>query len=59
MSATESRWLDAEATARYISVRVDTLPRLVRAGRIPEPNRLLGDRIPRWHAPRPVHLQGA
>ena len=49
MSATaEPRWLNADATARYISVRVDALPRLVKAGRIPEPNRTLGDRSPRW-----------
>jgi hypothetical protein len=45
---TESRWLNAEATAKYISVRVDALSRLVRQGRIPEPNRSLGVRSPRW-----------
>lgn len=32
----DPRWLDAEATARYISVRIDALPRLVRQGRIPK-----------------------
>ena len=45
---TDSRWLDPEATARYISVRVDALPRLVRQGRIPQPDYTLGPRSPRW-----------
>lgn len=42
------RWLNAEATARYLSVRVDALPRLVKAGRIPAPSYQLGKRMPRW-----------
>ncbi len=33
----DPRWLDAEAAADYISVRVDALPRLVKQGRIPPP----------------------
>ena len=45
---TEPRWLNAEATARYICVRVDALQRLVRQGRIPKPNYSLGPRSPRW-----------
>ena len=44
----EPRWLNAEAAASYLSVRVDALPRLVKQGRIPEPNRTLGERSPRW-----------
>ena len=44
----ERRWLDAEATARYICVRVDALPRLVRLGRIPKPDYSMGPRSPRW-----------
>lgn len=44
----EARWLDIDATARYLSVRADALPRLVKQGRIPEPNYLLGPRMPRW-----------
>lgn len=44
----EPRWLDAEATAAYISVRVDALSRLVRQGRIPRPDYRLGERSPRW-----------
>jgi hypothetical protein len=44
----EPRWLDADAAAAYISVRVDALPRLVKAGRIPAPDHTLGVRSPRW-----------
>jgi hypothetical protein len=42
------RWLDAAGVAAYICVRVDLLARLVREGRIPEPNYELGKRKPRW-----------
>jgi hypothetical protein len=42
------RWLNPEAAAAYISVRVDALPRLVRQGRIPAPDRSLGEKSPRW-----------
>lgn len=48
MSETDSRWLDPEAAAKYISVRVDALSRLVRQGRIPKPDYSLGPRSPRW-----------
>jgi hypothetical protein len=44
----DSRWLNPEAAARYISVRVDALARLVRQGRIPKPDYSLGPRSPRW-----------
>ena len=44
----QDRWLDADATARYISVRVDKLPRLVKDGKLPEPSRHLGPKQPRW-----------
>lgn len=44
----DARWLDPEATARYISVRIDALPRLVRECRIPKPDYTLGPRSPRW-----------
>src|SRR5258708_1483879 len=47
-SRTEPRWLNAEATAHYISVRIDALPRLVKQGRIPAPDHRLGVRSPRW-----------
>lgn len=44
----DARWLNAESTAAYISVRVDALPRLVKQGRIPAPDHTLGVRSPRW-----------
>ena len=44
----EPRWLDTEAAADYISVRPDTLARLVKAGRVPAPTYQLGPRNPRW-----------
>lgn len=45
---TDPRWMNPEQTARYISVRIDALSRLVRQGRIPQPNYALGPRSPRW-----------
>jgi hypothetical protein len=42
------RWLSPSAAAAYIDVRVDALPRLVRAGRIPPPTYTLGQRSPRY-----------
>lgn len=45
---TEPRWLDREAVARYISVRVDEIPRLLKTGRLPKPSYHLGPRSPRW-----------
>jgi hypothetical protein len=44
----EPRWLDRDALADYISVRVDELPRLAKAGLLPEPSRHLGPKKPRW-----------
>lgn len=44
----EPRWMDATETAKYICVRVDALPRLVRQGRIPRPHYDVGPRSPRW-----------
>lgn len=48
MSAERSRWMSPEATADYLDVRVDALPRLVRAGRVPAPDYRLGPRSPRY-----------
>lgn len=48
MARIEPRWLDAAATADYISVRVGDLPRLVKQGRIPPPAHPLGPKQPRW-----------
>lgn len=45
---TDPRWLDREACAAYISVRVDELPRLLRRGLLPSPSYHLGPRCPRW-----------
>lgn len=44
----EPRWLDADAAADHLSLRVDAFLRLVKAGRIPPPSRHLGERTPRW-----------
>ncbi len=44
----ERRWLSPEAAAAYLDVRVDALPRLVRAGRVPAPDYALGPRSPRY-----------
>jgi hypothetical protein len=42
------RWLSLDAAAAYISVRPAAMSRLVREGKIPAPNRSLGERSPRW-----------
>ena len=42
------RWLDRDALAKHISVRVDAISRLRRAGRLPDPSYHLGPRQPRW-----------
>lgn len=47
-SSDQPRWLNAVAVARYICVRVDAVSRLVKLGRLPEPDRALGVRSPRW-----------
>lgn len=46
-----ARWLDREALAKYISVRVDHIPRLQRAGKLPKPSLAFGPRNPRWWSP--------
>lgn len=48
MSGDPARWLDRDALAKHISVRVDELPRLARAGKLPAPSLHLGPRSPRW-----------
>jgi hypothetical protein len=48
MPALEPRWLDPEAAATYIGVRVDELRRLRKAGKLPEPSLALGPRTPRY-----------
>jgi hypothetical protein len=44
----DTRWLDRHALAQHISVRVDAIARLQRAGRLPAPSYHLGVRQPRW-----------
>jgi hypothetical protein len=48
MSDTEAPWLDLDGAARFLSVKPDAMRRLVRLGRIPEPNYELGPHSPRW-----------
>lgn len=45
---TESRWLDSDAAAHYLCLRVDAFNRRVRSGVIPEPSYSLGDNTARW-----------
>lgn len=44
----DPRWLDADAAADYLSLRIDAFFRLVRDGKIPPPSRHLGERTARW-----------
>lgn len=44
----DGRWLDREAVARHISVRVDEVAKLLRAGKLPAPSYHLGPKSPRW-----------
>lgn len=44
----EPRWLDADAAARHLCLRLDAFTRKVRTGVIPEANYSLGTRTPRW-----------
>lgn len=44
----EPRWLDREALAAHLSVRVDEIPRLQRRGALPAPSLRFGPRSPRW-----------
>ncbi len=48
MAEEAARWMDREALAAYVSVRVDYIPRLVRSGKLPEPSYHLGPKCPRW-----------
>jgi predicted DNA-binding transcriptional regulator AlpA len=44
----ESPWLDADAAADHLSLRIDAFYRAVRAGRLPKASHHLGTRTPRW-----------
>src|ERR1700746_1393518 len=45
---TDARWLDADAAARYLCIRVDAFLRRVASGVIPPGHTGLGDRTRRW-----------
>jgi hypothetical protein len=47
----DARWMDAEAAARYLCLRLDAFTRKVRTGLVPEPSYSLGERTPRWWSP--------
>lgn len=42
-------WMNRDALAAHLCIRVDAISRLMRAGRLPEPSYHLGPRQPRWH----------
>ncbi|MDD2878712.1 MAG: hypothetical protein PHZ23_15955 [Acidiphilium sp.] len=44
----DARWLSPADAARYLSLREDALPKLVKAGRIPPPSYTAGPRKPRY-----------
>lgn len=44
----DPRWLDPEAAARHLCLRLDAFTKKVRQGVIPPANYTLGDRTPRW-----------
>lgn len=43
-----TRWLDRDALADRLSIRVHEIPRLARDGKLPQPSYHLGPRSPRW-----------
>ena len=48
MTEEAPRWLDRKALAIHISVRVDEVRKLLRAGKLPTPSYHLGPKSPRW-----------
>lgn len=42
------KWLTLPHAAEHLDLSVDALRRLVRQGRLPQPDRSLGKRMPRW-----------
>lgn len=42
------RWLDRDAVAAYLRLRVEAVDRMARDGRLPQPSYTLGPRNPRW-----------
>lgn len=43
-----TRWLSLPHAAEHLDISTDSLRRLVRAGKLPQPDRSLGTRMPRW-----------
>jgi len=43
-----TRWLSLPHAAEHLDLSVDSLRRLVRQGKLPQPDRSLGVRMPRW-----------
>lgn len=41
-------WLNRDALAAHLCIRVDAISRLMRAGKLPDPSYHLGPRQPRW-----------
>lgn len=48
MSEISPRWLNPEQAAQYVGRRVDELPRLVKAGKMPKPSYHFGPRSARY-----------
>lgn len=42
------RWLDRDAVAAYLRLKVEAVDRMARDGRLPPPSYTLGPRNPRW-----------
>ena len=43
-----TRWLSLPHAAEHLDISTDSLRRLVREGKLPQPDRSLGMRMPRW-----------
>jgi predicted DNA-binding transcriptional regulator AlpA len=43
-----TRWLSLSHAAEHLDITVDSLRRLVRQGKLPPPDRTMGQRMPRW-----------
>ena len=48
MAGINPEWLDTSGAATYLSMRMDTFRKKVRAGVLPPPSHMIGERSPRW-----------